>query len=490
MAIKFWEELINEAHIEAQNKRDLYNQTYVHEFDLNPDWTTAAIHAFVAQEMPEIRLSANTVKEFVDFFHTRISQSRVKKKVTDRDFKAGAYYADLKADMSGSKRQQGVILEASYYHLITNPGNTGLNRISDVRLQTEKRIMAKLKDSYGHDRQKLGNRNKNYLGDHLQFAHGEGRGTPITTVSGMSLGQTSLDKMNSATTGNELLKRGIENAGVVQKASVEALRDMIKMEFEVDMKIDADTQGDTSTYDDRFIVHGAMKIQSENFASNFDMAADSSSGVGKKYMTAVRRALLKKFTSREISQGDFFSSPKAKHRMKAQATKQMVTSMSKVLKKNPQFVVLGHDKLSDFKKKQRKKIKTKNTKGKTGVRRGTKARKTTPSKGLASVRANPIALKELINAALPAELLKQMHPPALRNRTGRFRQSAEVTNVLVGPRGGVEAEYTYMRDPYETFEPGGNMGSRGRDPRKLIGGSVREIAMRLTGNRFIRTRRV
>ena len=83
-----------------------------------------------------------------------------------------------------------------------------------------------------------------------------------------------------------------------------------------------------------------------------------------------------------------------------------------------------------------------------------------------------------------------MHPPALRNRTGRFRQSAEVTNVLVGPRGGVEAEYTYMRDPYETFEPGGNMGSRSRDPRRLIGGSVREIAMRLTGNKFIRTRRV
>ena len=108
----------------------------------------------------------------------------------------------------------------------------------------------------------------------------------------------------------------------------------------------------------------------------------------------------------------------------------------------------------------------------------------------ANTQYNPIALKELINAALPAELLQQMHPPALRNRTGRFRQSAEVTNVLVGPRGGVEAEYTYMRDPYDTFEPGGNMGSRGRDPRRLIGGSVREIAMRLTGNKFIRTRRV
>ena len=82
-----------------------------------------------------------------------------------------------------------------------------------------------------------------------------------------------------------------------------------------------------------------------------------------------------------------------------------------------------------------------------------------------------------------------MQPPALRNRTGRFRQSAEVTNVNIGPRGGTQIDYTYMRDPYETFEPGGDMGSRNRDPRKIIGESVREIAMKLTQNKFITTRR-
>jgi len=100
-----------------------------------------------------------------------------------------------------------------------------------------------------------------------------------------------------------------------------------------------------------------------------------------------------------------------------------------------------------------------------------------------------VALKELINQALPEVMLLKMRPPALRNRTGRFRQSAEVTNVNIGPRGGTQIDYTYMRDPYETFEPGGDMGSRNRDPRKIIGESVREIAMRLTGNKFITTRR-
>jgi hypothetical protein len=104
--------------------------------------------------------------------------------------------------------------------------------------------------------------------------------------------------------------------------------------------------------------------------------------------------------------------------------------------------------------------------------------------------ASALALKELINAALPEEILDRMGPPALTNRTGRFRRSAQVTNVLVGPRGGVEAEYTYMRDPYSTFEPGGRMGSTFRDPRKIIGESVREIATKLTGNKFIKVRRI
>jgi hypothetical protein len=146
----------------------------------------------------------------------------------------------------------------------------------------------------------------------------------------------------------------------------------------------------------------------------------------------------------------------------------------------------SHNKTNKFPNKTRKN-RTAQTTVMLGSVKGKSKNKS--SKG-ANTQHNPIALKELINAALPAELLQQMHPPALRNRTGRFRQSAEVTNVLVGPRGGVEAEYTYMRDPYDTFEPGGNMGSTGRDPRRLIGGSVREIAMRLTGNKFIRTRRV
>ena len=104
--------------------------------------------------------------------------------------------------------------------------------------------------------------------------------------------------------------------------------------------------------------------------------------------------------------------------------------------------------------------------------------------------SHPLALKEMINAVLPDEILKNMGSPALNNRTGRFRESAQVTNALVGPRGGVNIEYTYQRNPYETFEPGGAMGSTARDPRRLIGNTIREVAQEIMGKKFIRTRRV
>lgn len=103
---------------------------------------------------------------------------------------------------------------------------------------------------------------------------------------------------------------------------------------------------------------------------------------------------------------------------------------------------------------------------------------------------SPIALKELINAALPDELLSRMHPPALRNRTGRFRTSVEAVNATIGPKGGVNVDYTYMKMPYQTFEPGFAQGSTNRDPRKLIGQTIREIASEITGNKFITVRRL
>jgi len=105
-------------------------------------------------------------------------------------------------------------------------------------------------------------------------------------------------------------------------------------------------------------------------------------------------------------------------------------------------------------------------------------------------QSNPMALKNLINSMLPQVVAMKMQEPNLRFRTGRFANSARMTNVTVGPKGGLQGDYTYMRSPYETFEPGGKMGSTQRDPRRIIGASIREIVSTQMQGRFIKVRRV
>ena len=83
-----------------------------------------------------------------------------------------------------------------------------------------------------------------------------------------------------------------------------------------------------------------------------------------------------------------------------------------------------------------------------------------------------------------------MTSPALQYRTGRFANSTRIENLVVGPRGGIHIDYTYMRAPYETFEPGGKQGSVQRDPRKLIGKSIREISVGILGKQPTTLRRV
>ena len=109
---------------------------------------------------------------------------------------------------------------------------------------------------------------------------------------------------------------------------------------------------------------------------------------------------------------------------------------------------------------------------------------------------SPIALTQLLNKALPNELKKNMtgvYPRSLEWRTGRFGQSAEVTSIVPFPNL-TQIQYTYMKNPYEVFETdsGNPMASPGRDPRTIIGGTIRELAQSIMGTKFglVRTKRV
>ena len=154
-------------------------------------------------------------------------------------------------------------------------------------------------------------------------------------------------------------------------------------------------------------------------------------------------------------------------------------------------------KVQRSKKKGTSRTKAKFKSGSAVKRKTTRAnvggkRRGRPTKQAQAIGGNVLALKELINKILPDAILAKMQSPALVNRTGRFRRSAEVTNAMIGPRGGVQIDYTYARNPYEVFEPGSGspLANQYRDPRAIIGGTVREIAQSIMGKKFVRVRRV
>ena len=88
-----------------------------------------------------------------------------------------------------------------------------------------------------------------------------------------------------------------------------------------------------------------------------------------------------------------------------------------------------------------------------------------------------------------------MGRPALISRTGRFAHSAVLADLRPSTTGKtVMAKYTYMLNPYQTFE---NTGRRrwplGYNPKPLISRSIRNLAEVETREKFgigITTRRI
>ena len=121
--------------------------------------------------------------------------------------------------------------------------------------------------------------------------------------------------------------------------------------------------------------------------------------------------------------------------------------------------------------------------------------KTGKGKRTSAAASSPVGLVALLNKSLATELIKNMgpYPRVLENRTGRFANSAEVTNVSPMPNS-VEIQYTYQKDPYAVFEPenGNPLASHGRDPKRIIGRTIREIAQEIMGTKYglVRTKRV
>jgi len=126
-----------------------------------------------------------------------------------------------------------------------------------------------------------------------------------------------------------------------------------------------------------------------------------------------------------------------------------------------------------------------NIKGIARAAIGTAGRKTNKPQNL-------LKLQALLNAKLPGVVRKNMGAPGLQNRSGRFANSARVTDISTTRQGFPSIGFTYQKAPYEIFEVGSGRtpwANIDRDPRRLIDRSLREIAAELAIGRFY-TRRM
>jgi hypothetical protein len=99
------------------------------------------------------------------------------------------------------------------------------------------------------------------------------------------------------------------------------------------------------------------------------------------------------------------------------------------------------------------------------------------------------SLQSLINTHLQNVISANMgdgsSKKVLNYRTGRFASSAKVESMSQSRQGMITAFYSYMKNPYQTFEPGFRQGSpKTRDPKLLISQSIREIAATRVGNQL------
>ena len=270
-----------------------------------------------------------------------------------------------------------------------------------------------------------------------------------------------------------------------------------------------------SGLDDTYIYRIVYGKVSANIMNPYDRSGTAKFRVGRemaKLITQARRLTEKQvrdYIKANIGKyPDLEGSPSPRTRARKLAAETVVNALGSEVSKSK-----GAKKVTTTSEKAKGGTQKRTIKGKTGKKKvekkATKGSRNAKLKGGAAVRAgsaaaartqqrqvtSPVGLTALLNKSLGDQVKKNMgpYPRRLENRTGRFASSAEVTNVAVLPKS-VEIQYTYQKDPYAVFEPeyGNELASYGRDPKRIIGGTIREIAQSIMGQKFglVRTKRV
>lgn len=260
------------------------------------------------------------------------------------------------------------------------------------------------------------------------------------------------------------------NKNYTSKAKREVLMSNLKA-FGIDLTLIRDDSTESFTF------------TAESRAGNQEAGFESATEKGK-FMRQLRAAIERLNDKTPIAGLKGSDSPAQRYEKKA--TKAVLTKFTKIkgvtVSKTPK---IKNSKRSAAAQKKSKLTKTATANlGKVAV----------PKIKLPSPKAqkSPYSIASYIgifNQQLPGVVAKNMIPPALQYQTGRFASSVRVTDITQTARGFPSVGYTYMRNPYETFEQGNAQGSVNRDPRKLIDKSIREIATQFAIGRFY-TRRV
>lgn len=100
-----------------------------------------------------------------------------------------------------------------------------------------------------------------------------------------------------------------------------------------------------------------------------------------------------------------------------------------------------------------------------------------------------VNLQAVINSQIQNAVRKNMGTGSSRNvlnyRSGRFASSVSVEKLTESREGMITAFYSYMKNPYQTFEPGFAQGSpESRSPKVLIATSIRDIVTKQVTNRL------
>jgi len=423
---------------------------------LDKNWTKAAIDASLAKVGINPNEYKEAVSQAVNAFHEEVIRKGSKLKTIEKVTETG----------------------------IAGKGRTIANSVLPAARKEARKVLQK---AIGNLPQGEGTRE-------LQFSHGEfginkkGMQTPITTTGTMKglhlLNLLNSEKFAKAFEGQS--GRGLQADKFLREAILVDLEEFYSKELYWNINLSA-TPGAKIT--DTYEVYAGIKKQELPLEYDFPFDRDKKiqKRINDRFQETIEKTLRK-------NMGTYFkaskmeSSSKNADRYKLALLKTVVNELDNI----PGSRITSNVKeLKDLSSRKKTPVISNEGRGRVVKRRkiskaSSKKVKSQPT----STAVNVLKLKNLINAMLPEALLAQMELPRLRNRTGRFRSSAQVTDIRIGPRGGTEIDYTYQLNPYQTFEPGGAQGSVNRDPRALIGGTIREIAQELMGKKFIKTRRV